>query len=89
MLCPSLLTSQHIDPEQCLSEQQIDRELVISLIWEKIQETDHKRKNGLTDRDCEYFDRLLLALKEWTNEELLERIADSTPSEFRKEFRGW
>ncbi|AIV05461.1 hypothetical protein LA59_08220 [Vibrio harveyi] len=88
MLCPSLLSSQNIDPEISLSNLQIDRELVVSRIWERIYETDHKRKSGLTDNDCRYFDRLLTAIKEWSQEELLE-LADATPSEFRKEMRGW
>ncbi len=88
MLCPSLLSSQNIDPEISLSNLQIDRELVVSRIWVRIYETDHKRKSGLTDNDCRYFDRLLTAIKEWSQEELIE-LADATPSEFRKEMRGW
>ncbi|EGQ8047765.1 MULTISPECIES: hypothetical protein [Vibrio] len=88
MLCPSLLSSQNIDPEICLSNQQIDRSYLVERIWDQIYATDQKRKSGLTDNDCRYFDRLLTAIKEWNQEELLE-LADATPSEFRKEMRGW
>jgi len=88
MLCPSLLSSQNIDPEISLSNQQIDRSYLVERIWDQIYETDQKRKSGLTDNDCRYFDRLLTAIKEWSQEELLE-LADTTPSEFRKEMRGW
>ncbi|TOF61943.1 hypothetical protein CGH90_18060 [Vibrio parahaemolyticus] len=88
MLCPSLLSSQNIDPEESLSSQQIDCSYLVERIWDQIYETDQKRKSGLTDNDCQYFDRLLIAVKEWSQEELLE-LADATPSEFRKKFRGW
>ncbi|EGR2252097.1 hypothetical protein DZF84_11040 [Vibrio parahaemolyticus] len=88
MLCPSLLSSQNIDPEEHFSSQQFDRSYLVERIWEQIHETDQKRRNGLTDNDCRYFDRLLTAISEWSKEELLE-LADATPSEFRKEMRGW
>ncbi|EGQ8957453.1 hypothetical protein ABVY47_003106 [Vibrio parahaemolyticus] len=88
MLCPSLLSSQNIDPEESLSSQQFDRSYLVERIWDQIYETHKKRKSGLTDNDCRYFDRLLTAIEEWSQEELLE-LADATPSEFRKEFRGW
>lgn len=88
MLCPSLLSSQNIDPEESLSNQQIDRSYLADRIWNQIYETDKKRKNGLTDNDCQYFDRILTTIKEWSQEELLE-LADATPSEFRKVMRGW
>ncbi|EGQ9512675.1 hypothetical protein F3529_24065 [Vibrio parahaemolyticus] len=88
MLCPSLLSSQNIDPEESLSNQQIDRSYLVERIWERIYEVDQKRKNGLTDNDCLYFDRLLTTVKEWSNDDLLE-LADATPSEFRKLMRGW
>lgn len=88
MLCPSLLSSQNIDPEEHFSSQQFDRSYLIKRIWDQIYETDQKRSNGLTDNDCRYFDRLLTAISEWSHEELLD-LADATPSEFRKEMRGW
>ncbi|QRZ22262.1 hypothetical protein H9L11_13860 [Vibrio sp. sp1] len=88
MLCPSLLSSQNINPEEHFSSQQFDRSYFVERIWEQIYETDQKRKNGLTDNDCQYFERVLTAISEWSQEELLE-LADATPSEFRKEFRGW
>lgn len=88
MLCPSLLSSQNINPEEHFSSQEFDRSYFIKRIWKLINETDQKRKNGLTDNDCQYFDRLLTAIKERSQEELLE-LADATSSEFRKEFRGW
>lgn len=88
MLCPSLLSSQNIDPEESLSNQQIDRSYLIKRIFDFINETHKKRKKGLTDADKKYFDRLLTAIFEWSQEELLE-LADATPSEFRKLMRGW
>ncbi|ELB2228265.1 hypothetical protein QNZ76_003031 [Vibrio parahaemolyticus] len=88
MLCPSLLSSQNIDPEESLSNQQVDRSYLADRIWKLINETDLKRKNGLTENDCLYFDRLLMALEKWSDEELLE-LADATPIEFRKLMRGW
>ncbi|EGQ9353235.1 TPA: hypothetical protein GRI77_19740 [Vibrio parahaemolyticus] len=88
MLCPSLLSSQNIDPEESLSNQQIDRSYLVERIWDQIYEVVQKRKNGLTDNDCRYFDRLLTTVKEWSNDDLLE-LADATPSEFRKLMRGW
>ncbi|EOB3920541.1 hypothetical protein ACIJC2_003386 [Vibrio parahaemolyticus] len=88
MFCPSLLSSQNIDPEISLSSQQIDRSYLVERIWKLINETDKKRKNGLTENDCLYFDRLLTALEKWSDEELL-KLADATPIEFRKEMRGW
>ncbi|MCS0135039.1 hypothetical protein [Vibrio alginolyticus] len=88
MLCPSSLVSQNIDPEKHFSNQQFDRSYLIKRIFESINDTHKKRKNGLTDADKRYFDRLLTAISEWSQEELLE-LADATPSEFRKEFRGW
>lgn len=88
MLCPSLLSSQTINPEEHFSNQQIDRSYLVERIWDQIYEVDQKRKKGLTDNDCQYFDRLLTTVKEWNQEELLE-LADATPSEFRKEMRGW
>ncbi|ELB2198346.1 hypothetical protein QNZ97_002904 [Vibrio parahaemolyticus] len=88
MLCPSLLSSQNIDPEESLSNQQIDRSYLVERIWDQIYEVDQKRKNGLTDNDCRYYDRLLAAIKERSQQELLE-LADATPSEFGKEMRGW
>ncbi|MCS0419155.1 hypothetical protein [Vibrio diabolicus] len=88
MLCPSLLSSQNIDPEESLSNQQVDRSYLIKRIFDFINETHKKRKKGLTDADKKYFDRLLTAISEWSQEELLE-LADATPSEFRKEMRGW
>ncbi|HBN6176809.1 TPA: hypothetical protein L3V69_001418 [Vibrio parahaemolyticus] len=88
MLCPSLLSSQSIDPEESLSSQQIDRSYFIKRIWKLINETDQKRKNGLTENDCLYFNRLLTAIEEWSQEDLLE-LADAPPSEFKKVMRGW
>ncbi|HDV5496900.1 TPA: hypothetical protein ACN335_003767 [Vibrio parahaemolyticus] len=88
MLCPSLLSSQNINPEEYFSSQEFDRSYLIKRIFESINETHKKRKKGLTDADKKYFDRLLTAISEWSQEELLE-LADATPSEFRKEFRGW
>ncbi|WP_447073330.1 hypothetical protein [Vibrio alginolyticus] len=88
MLCPSLLSSQNIDPEESLSNQQIDRSYLIKRIFDFINETHKKRKKGLTDADKKYFDCLLTAIFEWSQEELLE-LADATPSEFRKLMRGW
>ncbi|HAV1389183.1 hypothetical protein [Vibrio parahaemolyticus] len=88
MLCPSLLSSQNINPEEYFSSQDFDRSYLIKRIFESINETHKKRKKGLTDADKKYFDRLLTAISEWSQEELLE-LADATPSEFRKEFRGW
>ncbi|MCQ9049253.1 hypothetical protein [Vibrio diabolicus] len=88
MLCPSLLSSQNIDPEEHFSNQQFDRSYLIKRIFEFINDTHKNRKNGLTDADKRYFDRLLTAISEWSQEELLE-LADATPSEFRKEMRGW
>ncbi len=88
MLCPSLLSSQSVDPEESLSSQQIDRSFFIKRICMLINETDQKRKNGLTENDCLYFNCLLTAIEEWGQEDLLE-LADATPSEFRKEMRGW
>ncbi|KOY34430.1 hypothetical protein NB614_03555 [Vibrio parahaemolyticus] len=87
MLCPSLLSSQNINPEEYFSSQDFDRSYLIKRIFESINETHKKRKKGLTDADKKYFDRLLTAISEWSQEELLE-LADATPSEFRKEFRG-
>ncbi|HDY7616583.1 TPA: hypothetical protein RQJ81_003506 [Vibrio vulnificus] len=88
MLCPSLLSSQNINPEEHFSSQQFDRSYFIKRIWKLINETDQKRKSGLTENDCLYFDRLLMALEKWSDEELLE-LADATPIEFRKLMRGW
>ncbi|EIZ1551027.1 hypothetical protein MOU90_003676 [Vibrio parahaemolyticus] len=88
MLCPSLLSSQNIDPEEHFSNQQFDRSFLVERIWDQIYEVDQKRKNGLTDNDCRYFERLLTAISEWSNDDLLE-LADAAPSEFRKEMRGW
>ncbi|EJL6505004.1 hypothetical protein NMR59_001407 [Vibrio cholerae] len=88
MLCPSLLSSQNINPEEHFSSQQFDRSYFIKRIWKSINETDQKRKNGLTENDCLYFDRLLTALEKWSDEELLE-LAEATPIEFRKVMRGW
>ncbi|EIU6761176.1 hypothetical protein L5179_004024 [Vibrio parahaemolyticus] len=88
MLCPSLLSSQNQDPEEHFSNQQFDRSYLVERIWNQIYEVDQKRKNGLTDNDCQYFDRILVAINQWSNEELLE-LADATPSEFRKLMRGW
>ncbi len=88
MLCPSLLASKSIDPEESLSSQQIDRSYFIKRIWKLINETAQKRKNGLTENDCLYFDCLLTAIEEWSQEDLLE-LADATPSEFKKVMRGW
>ena len=87
MLCPSLLSSQQVDPEQCLSDQQIDRTYLIKRMWKLINETDQKRKNGLTDLDCKYFENLLTAIEQWSDEELLDLASD--PSKFRKLMRGW
>ncbi len=88
MLCPSLLSSQSTNPEEHFSSQEFDRSYFIKLIWKLINETDQKRKNGLTDNDCLYFDHLLTALEKWSDEELLE-LADATAREFRKTMRGW
>ncbi|HDY7979748.1 hypothetical protein IRL03_01145 [Vibrio vulnificus] len=89
MLCPSLLSSsQTINPEEHFSSQEFDRSYLVERIWDQIYEVDQKRKNGLTEADCRYFDLLLTAIEEWSQEELLE-LADATPSEFRKEMRGW
>ncbi|HHX8464607.1 TPA: hypothetical protein ACVO0H_001167 [Vibrio diabolicus] len=88
MLCPSLLSSQNIDPEEHFSSQEFDRSYLVERIWDQIYEVDQKRKSGLTDNDCLYFDRILTAIKEWSQEELLA-LSDATPSEFRKEMRGW
>ncbi|EGQ9469025.1 hypothetical protein ABVZ07_000124 [Vibrio parahaemolyticus] len=88
MLCPSLLSGQNIDPESSLSNQQIDRSYLVERIWDQIYEVDQKRKNGLTDNDCRYYDKLLAAITEWSNDDLLE-LADATPSEFRSVMRGW
>ncbi|WP_045421325.1 hypothetical protein [Vibrio jasicida] len=87
MLCPSLLSSQQVDPEQCLSDQQIDRTYLIKRTWDHVQETDRTRKNGLTDLDCKYFENLLTAVEKWSDEELLDLASD--PSEFRKVMRVW
>lgn len=88
MLCPSLLSSQNINPEEYFSSQGFDRSYLIKRIFESINETHKKRKKGLTDADKKYFDRLLTAISEWSQEELIE-LADATPSEFRKVMRGW
>ncbi|TOH06621.1 hypothetical protein CGI88_07140 [Vibrio parahaemolyticus] len=88
MLCPSLLSSQSIDPEESLSSQEIDRSYFRKQIFESINATHKKRKNGLTANDCLYFDRLLTAIEEWSQEDLIE-LAEATPSEFRKLMRGW
>ncbi|ENP8354535.1 hypothetical protein ACEI14_001099 [Vibrio alginolyticus] len=88
MLCPSLLSSQDINPEEHFSSKQFERSYFVERIWEQINETDQKRSNGLTDNDCQYFERLLTAISEWSQEELLE-LADATPIEFRKLMRGW
>ncbi len=88
MLCPTLLSSQNINPEEHFSSQEFDRSYFIKRIWRLITETDQKRKNGLTENDCLYFDRLLMAIEKWSDEELLE-LADATPIEFRKLMRGW
>ncbi|WIH24576.1 hypothetical protein KQ937_07605 [Photobacterium damselae] len=87
MLCPSLLLSQNIDPEEHFSNQKFDRSYLIKRIFESINETHKKRKRGLTDADKKYFDRLLTVIEEWSQEELLE-LADATPSEFRNLIRG-
>jgi hypothetical protein len=87
MLCPSLLSSQHVDPEQCLSDQQIDRTYLINRMWDHVQQIDQSRKNGLTDTDCKYFENLLTAIEKWSDEELLDLASE--PSEFRKVMRGW
>ncbi len=44
MLCPSLLSSQNIDPEESLSNQQIDRSYLIKRIFDFINETHKKEK---------------------------------------------
>lgn len=87
MLCPSLLSSQNVDPETYLSDQQIDRELLINKLWSKIQETDRKRVSGLTDRDFDYFEKLMSVIINWSDEELLDLASD--PIEFRKVIRGY
>jgi len=88
MICPSLLASQTINPEEHFSNQQFDRSYFVERIWDQIYEVDQKRKNGLTDNDCLYYERLLTAFEEWSQEALLA-LSDATPGEFRKEFRGW
>ncbi|HHC7111729.1 hypothetical protein ACX02_23860 [Vibrio parahaemolyticus] len=88
MLCPSLLSSQNIDPEESFSSLQIDRQFMIKRIFQRMNEVNKKRKKGLTDADIKYFERLITTIEEWSQEELLE-LADATPSEFRKLMRGW
>lgn len=88
MIFPSFLSIQSIDPEISLSSQQFDRSYFIKRIWKLINETDQKRKNGLTENDVLYFSRLLVALEKWSDEELLE-LADAKPIEFRKLMRRW
>lgn len=87
MLCPSLLSSQSINPEESLSSLQIDREFMIKRIIERMNEVNKKRKKGLTDADIKYFERLLTTIEEWSDEELLDLASE--PSEFRKVMRGW
>ncbi len=87
MLCPSLLSSQNIDPEESLSSLQIDRQFMIKRIFQRMNEVNKKRKKGLTDADIKYFERLITAIKEWSDEELLDLASE--PSEFRKVMRGW
>ncbi|MDH5933572.1 hypothetical protein [Vibrio splendidus] len=85
MLCPSLLSSKSTDPEQCLSDQQIDRTYLISRMWDFVQSTDRKRSRGLTDKDCKYFENILTAIECWSDEELLDLASE--PTEFRKMMR--
>ncbi|MBM4888892.1 hypothetical protein HYO43_07770 [Vibrio parahaemolyticus] len=87
MLCPSLLSSQSIDPEESLSSLQIDRKFIRKRIIQKMNEVNKKRKKGLTDLDWKYFENLLTAIEQWSDEELLDLASD--PSEFRKLMRGW
>ncbi|PMM04642.1 hypothetical protein BCT62_21115 [Vibrio splendidus] len=87
MLCPSLLSSKSTDPEQCLSDQQIDRTYLINRMWGLVQETDRTRKNGLTEKDYKYFDNILTAIECWSDEELLDLASE--PTEFRKMMREW
>ncbi|OBS98268.1 hypothetical protein A9259_07365 [Vibrio cyclitrophicus] len=87
MLCPSLLSSKSTDPEESLSDQQIDRDYLTSRIWVFIQKTDRKRSRGLTDKDCQYFENILTAIEYWSDEELLDLASE--PTEFRKLMRGW
>ncbi|MFA0550509.1 hypothetical protein AB4538_06585 [Vibrio lentus] len=87
MLCPSLLSSKSTDPEQCLSEQQIDRTYLINRMWGFVQATDRKRSRGLTDKDCKYLENILTAIEKWSDEELLDLASE--PTEFRKMMREW
>ncbi|HHG3529926.1 TPA: hypothetical protein ACPVZ9_001525 [Vibrio parahaemolyticus] len=87
MLCPSLLSSKNINPEEHFCSQEFDRSYLIKRIFESINGTHKKRKKGLTDADKKYFYRLLTAVEEWSDEELLE-LADATTKEFRKLMRG-
>ncbi|MDF4688129.1 hypothetical protein P3539_03705 [Vibrio parahaemolyticus] len=41
----------------------------------------------MTDADIKYFERLITAIEEWSDEELLDLASE--PSEFRKVMRGW
>ncbi|MEZ9366294.1 hypothetical protein AB4167_17370 [Vibrio sp. 10N.286.49.E11] len=87
MLCPSLLSSQITDPETYLSENQIDRELLVKRLWGLIHETDKTRAKGLTERDFDYFENLMCAIKNWTDEDLLDLASE--PGQFRKYMREW
>ncbi len=44
MLCPSLLSSQNIDPEESLSSLQIDRQFMIKRIFQRMNEVNKKEK---------------------------------------------
>lgn len=44
MLCPSLLSSQNINPEEHFSSQQFDRSYFVERIWEQIYENRSKEK---------------------------------------------
>ncbi|EGR3179491.1 TPA: hypothetical protein NG675_003485 [Vibrio parahaemolyticus] len=87
MLCPSLLSSQNINPEEILSSLQIDRKFMTKRIIQKMNEVNKKRKKGLTDADKKYFHRLLTAIEQWDDQELADLASE--PSEFRKLMQGW
>lgn len=74
------------DPEAAYIESQIDREYLIERVWALIEETDQKRKHGLTENDFRYFENLVSVLERSDLYELADLAGE--PATFRQFIRS-